>query len=134
MEIWGIGCFDNDSATKWAFQLVECSNLSVITRTLDLAKNTASLDSENACKVLAAIETVAKLKGEMGDKTLYSTTVDEWVKSNPMRIDQAIIHQALEAIEVITDPDSDLLALWEKKDDFVNWMKELELLRDRLMA
>jgi len=51
-----------------------------------------------------------------------------------MRIDQAIIHQASEAIEVITDPDSDLLALWEKKDDFVNWMKELELLRDRLMA
>ena len=134
MEIWGIGCFDNDSAIKWAFQLVECSNLSVITKTLDLAKNTASLNAENACKVLAAIEAVAKLKGEMGGKTLYSTAVDEWVKSNPMRIDQAIIHQALEAIEVITEPDSDLLVLWEKKDDFVNWMKELELLRDRLMA
>jgi len=71
MEIWGIGCFDNDSAIKWAFQLVECSNLSVITKTLDLAKNTASLNAENACKVLAAIEAVAKLKGEMGGAKRY---------------------------------------------------------------
>ncbi len=134
METWGIGCFDNDAATKWAFQLIGCNDLSVITKTLDLAKNTEPLNSEDACKVLAAIETIAKLKGEIGDKTLYSKTVDEWVINNPMRIDQVIVYQALDAIEIVSEPGSDILTQWEKKEDFVNWMEELELLRNRLMS
>ena len=134
METWGIGCFDNETATKWAFQLIGCDDLSVITHTLDLAKNTKQLNSQDACKVLAAIETIAKLKGEIGGKTLYSKTVDEWVANNPMKIDKKIIHQALESIEIITEPDSDLLVLWEKKEDFVNWIEELESLRNRLLS
>lgn len=133
METWGIGCFDNDAAKKWAFQLIDCKDLSVITSTLNLTNNTVPLSAADACKVLAAIETIAKLLGESGNKTLYSEYVDEWVKNNPMRIDQTTINNALEAIEIIAEPDSILLRQWEMKEDFVDWMKELELLRNRLL-
>lgn len=133
MEMWGIGCFDNDAAVNWILKLIDCKDLSIITSTLNLAKNMEPLNADDACKVLAAIETIAKLKGEIGNKTLYSKSADEWVKNNPMRISQTIINQSLEAIEVITEPDSILLTQWEKKEDFVNWMKELEVLRNRLL-
>ncbi len=133
MEMWGIGCFDNDAAVNWALKLIDCKDLSIITSTLNLAKNMEPLNTDGACKVLAAIETIAKLKGEIGNKTLYSKSADEWIKNNPMRISQTIINQSLEAIEVITEPDSILLTQWEKKEDFVNWMKELEVLRNRLL-
>jgi hypothetical protein len=133
MEIWGIGCLDNDVAVNWAFQLIECEDLSIITSTLDLAKNTEPMNADDACKVLAAIETIAKLKGETGDKTLYSKSVDEWVKNNPMRISQTLINESLQAIETITKPETNLLAKWEMKDGFIDWMNELGVLRDRLL-
>ncbi len=133
METWGIGCFDNDVATRWALQLIGCNDLSVITSTLNLTNTIEPLTAVDACKVLAAIETIAKLLGEAGNKTTYSESVDEWVKNNQIRIDQATINIALDAIETITEPESILLEQWEKKEDFVNWMKELELLRSRLL-
>ena len=68
MGAWGTGIFDNDTACDWAYDLEGASDLSLIERALSKVLNVGAeyLEATEAEEALAAAETIARLKGNLG--------------------------------------------------------------------
>ena len=83
---------------------------------------------------MAAIEVVARLKGNWGEKSAYSEPVDEWVESNKIDVPHAIVESSIKAIECIPGENSELNDLWSETGKHEEWLKEVEGLRKRVLA
>jgi hypothetical protein len=133
MGAWGIGAFDNDTACDWAYDLEESEGLRVIAETLSrvLAVGDEYLDADDASKGLAACEAIARLKGNWGKRNSYTETVDKWVASHPQMPPDGIVRQAVDVIDRVLTPPSELLSLWEESDAN-EWRDAVENLRTRV--
>ena len=136
MGCWGPDSFDNDTACDWAWDLVEANNLSFIEKPLDRVLNFGdeSLDSWVAEKGLAAAETIARLKGNWGDRDSYTAWMDMWVETSELVPSRALIEKALKAIERILSEPSDMLKLWTDSKYLAEWKESVKELSDRLSA
>ena len=135
MGAWGSGTFDNDTAGDWAYGLEEVDDLSLVIQTLGRipAAGEDYLDADEASEGLAACEVLARLKGNRGPRNPYTETVDNWVAAHPARLSPELIQSALDAIERILTPPSELLELWEV-GDAAEWREAVENLRVRVEA
>ena len=134
MGTWGIGIFDNDAAADWVFQLEGSSDLSVIDSSLDNALDEDYLDVDYACEALAAVETIARLQGKSGEKTPYAEGVDAWVAKSKFEVAKPMIAKAIKVIDRVLGPESELMELWSESDEFDNWKRVVNELRDRVSA
>jgi hypothetical protein len=136
MGAWGTGIFDNDTASDWAHDLKETSDLSLIESTLDkvLKVGAEYLDASEAEEALAAAETVARLKGNWGIRDSYNEIMDKWVETTRITPPQALIEKAIRAIERVLSGPSELLELWGEVEGFIAWEESVKDLSRRLKA
>ncbi len=130
----GTGNFDNDTACDWSYVLEESTDLSVIEKSLNAIFEDEYIDSDNGCEALAAIETIARLKGMSGIKNSYTETVDNWVASNQLEVLKELINKAQKAIQLILSESSELYELWAESDEVDSWKNEVKSLVNRLSA
>ena len=119
MGTWAAGTFDNDTACDWAGDLHRVQDLSLVKTAIArvCSVDAGNLDSELAVEALAACEVLARLQGHWGLRDSYSEPVDKWVEAHPMQIPAGLVEQAIQAIDRILQPGSELLELWEEGDD-----------------
>src|SRR5262245_43416403 len=119
MGAWGHNTFDNDTAADWAAELAEAEDLSFVTDTLDEVLDVGDdyLDSDEACRGLAACEVVARLKGNGGARDDSAEGVDRWVAEHPKAPSKALVKKALAVIDRVARPPSELLELWGETKD-----------------
>ncbi len=134
MGAWGIGNFDNDTAADWAFQLEESEDLTLVKETIDQVLNGEEdyLDADLACEALAAIEVVARLQGNWGEKSTYSEPVDNWVEGHNFVVPPELIKNSCKAIDRILAENSELKELWKESDDYGAWKELLKNLKKRV--
>ena len=134
MGTWSVDSFGNDNACDWTYGLAGCNNLSLVEKTLDtvLTKGAKYLESTEACEALVAIEAIARLQGNWGDRDSYSEPVDSWVEKLGIVPSKALAEKAQRVIERILADESELKELWEDSDEFDAWQSSVKNLADRV--
>ncbi|CAN1213431.1 DUF4259 domain-containing protein [Tumidithrix helvetica PCC 7403] len=134
MGAWDTDPFGNDTAGDWTYDLEETEDLSLIKSTiqnlLDIGED--YLDASDAEEVIAAADTLARLKGNFYIRNAYTRIVDEWVAKYKLVPPQHLIDSAVQAIARILTPPSELFELWQETEDFEAWRNHLEELKQRL--
>ena len=137
MGTWGVGTFENDTASDWAFEMEGAEDLTPVLQAITSVLQTGDdyLDVDDACCALAACEVVARLKGNWGVRDAYSEPVDLWVqtysKTNSEKPRDVLVEGALAAIDRVLKPPSELLELWQE-DDATEWIAAVGELRERV--
>ncbi|MFK8052803.1 MAG: DUF4259 domain-containing protein [Woeseiaceae bacterium] len=132
MGAWGHGNFDNDAAGDWGYALEERDDLSFVQETIDAVFAEAYIDADVACEAIAAIEVVARLKGQSGTSNAYTEAVDNWVKAHPVEVSAELIDQSTRALALLQGESSELAELWAESDDEDAWRQEIDALSARL--
>ncbi|MBW4463314.1 MAG: DUF4259 domain-containing protein [Nodosilinea sp. WJT8-NPBG4] len=133
MGTWSMDAFGNDDAADWAFELAESNDLSLVEAAIDgaLAENDY-LDAPDAAIALAAIEVIARLNGNWGDRNAYTEPVDAWVAQANVQMEPELLVWARAAIDRILSADSEMLELWQDSGDYEAWLESVENLRSRI--
>ena len=136
MGTWSVDPFGNDDAADWAYELEEAEDLTPIEEAIAavLAVGDDYLEAPEASVGLAAIEVLARLCGNPGEKNSYTETVDKWVENTELKPDAELIDRAQAAIVRILSENSELKELWQESDDFAAWQASIEDLRARVGA
>lgn len=132
MGTWGLGSFDNDMACDWAYELKKTSDLSVIEKAINAVFEDDFIDSDVASEAIAAIETIAKMKGHAGVQNSYTEAVDVWVTKNKLVIPVALQEKAKQALALILGDSSELYELWAETKDLDTWKAEIKLLEEKI--
>jgi septation ring formation regulator EzrA len=136
MGAWGTGVFDNDTACDWAYSLEESNDLSVVDAALEkvLATGSEYLEAPDSEEGLAAVEVVARLQGNFGEKNSYTETVDAWVGKNKTKVPPELAKKALATIERILSEPSEIVELWKESGEFDAWKSNIDNLKSRIRA
>lgn len=136
MGTWAVDALGNDDACDWAYGLEECDDLSYVEETLDktLAGGTGYLEAPDACEALAAIEVIARLQGNWGERNSYSEAIDAWVEKTRLVPSQALAGKALMVIDRILADESELKELWQECGEFESWQASVQALASRVRA
>jgi hypothetical protein len=131
MGAWGKNPFDNDIACDWAGHLKDEEDLALVRDTIASVVSTGSdyLELEVACEALAACEVVAWLKGNWGNRSANGEDAEAWVRQHPIAPPAELVHQAVQALDRIVSPPSELL---EDVEGDVEWHAVLTDLRARV--
>ncbi len=134
MGTWAIGAFGNDDACDWSYGLEEVDDLSVVEAALDtvLAVGSGYLETPPAVEALAAIEVIARLQGNWGERDPYSETVDRWVERVRLTPTADHARNARRVIERILAENSELKELWEETEDYEAWVASVHELKNRV--
>jgi hypothetical protein len=136
MGAWEIDAFGNDDACDWAYELEKSNDLSIVESALDkvIVASSDYVESPDACEALAAIEVIARLQGNWGVCNSYTEGVDSWVEKNSIIPNSLLTQKAHKAIEVILSDNSELKELWEDSDEYEDWKKSVNELKERVNA
>jgi hypothetical protein len=131
MGAWDATSFGNDTANDWAYDLKDHDDLTLIEATLQSVIETGDdyLDSNPACKAIAAAEVIAALRGHPPSANAYTKKVAEWVTAHPQEVPESLVRMSLEALDRIQREPSELPDLWEDDPD---WLAAMADLRKRL--
>jgi len=134
MGTWAIDALGNDGACDWAYDLDEYNDLSLVEEALNkaLAGGAEYLESLDACEALAAIEVIARLQGNWGEKNAYSESIDVWVEKTKLVPSKALAEKAHTVIERILAEDSELKELWQESEEFDAWEASVKNLAGRI--
>jgi len=134
MGTWDVGSFDNDDAADWAYELEDCGDLSVIENAIAgvLDPGDDYVEAPVAAEAIAAIEVLARLQGNWGERSAYTETVDAWVERERLPVPAALAKQAVQALDRIVGEQSELRELWAESEEFDAWMASVAELRSRV--
>ncbi len=133
MGAWGAGPFDNDTALDWVWELDESSDLDVVRVAItSVTVETGYLDSDVACRGLAACEVLAASHGFA--RPGLSDHVTQWQSRSGPQSDSDLVRQALLALDRIQGDGSELRELWVESSGGAEWSRENQDLRVRLEA
>src|SRR5688572_18126280 len=109
MGTWAEDSFGNDTACDWAGDFSDNPSLNTVREAIEsVLSSDEYLDSDQACECLVACEVLARLKGNWGQKSAYSETIDQWVESVTITPSEEVISLARKAIERILGDNSEL--------------------------
>jgi hypothetical protein len=136
MGTWSIEPFGNDDAADWAAELEESNDPSLIQEAINviLAVGDEYLEAPDATVAVAAIDVLARIAGNFGERTSYTEALDSWVEGLEFTPDPELIDKALQALDRILAEDSELRELWEESDEFDAWKTSMQALRERVVA
>jgi hypothetical protein len=136
MGAWSTDSFGNDTAGDWSGALQNTSNLSLVRETIQKAVDAGDkyIDADTASEVIAAVEVIARLKGNFGVRDSYSESTDAWVEDHPQQPPQELVALAVRALDRILVQPSELLELWEESDEFEAWKNSVLDLKNRAGA
>ncbi len=129
MGTWGTGSFENDSAADFIKEVVEDGAVA-LREALEIVLDPEldDVEAEEGARAIAAAEIVAAaLAGEM--KYISDDDLQTWIEETDTA--QLTRHRelALEAVERVIGPASELPELWEESDDQAGWQAEMQRLR-----
>jgi hypothetical protein len=139
MGTWGINNFDNDSAMDFSSDIIEGDKDLIKDAILKVTRleDNDYLEAPDCENALVAMEFIAAQKGKPSPD--FPEEAQEWIKNNDLlnftsglfrkRID--ITELSLQAIQRIGS-NSELQELWEESDEYEDWLKVLEDLRNRI--
>jgi len=135
MGAWAADTFGNDTACDWTYGLEKVDDLSLVCQAFEavLTAGDDYCEADIACEGLAACEVIARLKGNWGLRNAYSETIDQWIETHKIQPYEGLVQTALEVIDRILAPRSELLQLWEEADAN-EWRTAVDDLRDRVRA
>jgi hypothetical protein len=133
MGAWSVDSFGNDTACDWAYGLEEVSDLSLVRETIQKVVDSGNepLDASDAEEAIAAVEVLARLKGNFGERSSYTEATDNWVRAHPQQPPMILINLASQALDRILKPPSELLDLWQEGEDFAAWKNSVLDLKKR---
>lgn len=146
MGAWGAGSFENDAASEWAADLADGGDLEMVVETLSTAARCPPdeyLESDEGAEALAAAEVVAAATGRpprvvpMGTSGPHALA---WGKAHAAAAKEDVVDLALEAVDRVEGPESELHELWAAEESpgaglsSREWHSEVEDLRNRLLA
>lgn len=136
MGTWSHEPFGNDTASDWAYGLVEQKDFSLVARAIqDVLDNGSDyLDADLAVEAVAAAEVLAKALGRGTQTDAYTEEVDAWLKSVAAKPSSELLSKARDALNRIMGPDSELRELWEESDDFESWESSIKALQSAVGA
>lgn len=136
MGAWAADVFGNDDACDWAFGLENANDLSLVESTLDtvLSHGTEYVEAPEASEALAAIEAIARLQGNWGERNAYTEPVDVWVEKTKLQPSAALAKKAHLVIERILAENSELKELWQESDEYEAWQGFVVELKSRVNA
>jgi hypothetical protein len=136
MGAWATDAFGNDDACDWACELKEVKDLSLVEETLDtvLSVGAEYLEAPHASEALVAVEVIARLQGNWGERSSYSEDVDKWVERIKIQPSSALIQKAYRVIDRILADNSELKELWQDSAEYEDWLASVQELRDRVRA
>jgi hypothetical protein len=130
MGAWGVGTFENDDASDWAYQLEEADGLELVQRTLaEAADPRGYLEAPTCSEALAAAEVVAALAGRPAPD--LPEEVRRWVGEHPVRVDPELQGLSLRAVDQIA-AESELKELWDESKERETWVDRVQEFRSRL--
>lgn len=133
MGTWSVDAFGNDAAADWALELAESDDLSLVEAAIDGALAESDyLDAPDAAIALAAIEVIARLNGNWGDRNAYTEPLDAWVAQANVQLEPELLERARAAIDRILGADSEMLELWQDSDNYQAWLESVTDLRSRV--
>ena len=134
MGTWKADPFGNDTACDWQRGLDNVHDLRLIKDAIRKIHGAGMeyLEAPDAEEAIAAADTIARLKGRFYVKNAYTKSVDDWVAKHNLDLPQEFVDSAIEAVDRILTPPSELLELWEESDEFESWKRHLEDLKTRL--
>ena len=133
MGAWGSGHFENDAACDWVCDLEDYDDLSLVEATIVKAIEAESPDASVACEALAAVEVIARLRGNWGVRNEDSEEVDEWVEAHSgLAVPDALVAQSVQALDAVLDETSELRELWAESDELDEWSAKVLELRVRV--
>ena len=130
MGAWGAGPFENDDAADWVIELETSDNADVLRRALSLDAGGYVALPEGAIAVAAA-EVVATGLGRPGSG--LPPEVIAWTAAHASSIGVDERQLALDALDRVLAPDSEIEELWAEAND-PEWRDGVLSLRQRLSA
>lgn len=132
MSAWGVGPFQNEAAAEYAAEIVQ-DGAYALAEAFDVALDPDNdhLEAEEGHRAVAAAETLAAVL--TGDTSaLTDAALRAWVQNaDPAELDHLRGH-ALEALERVLGPGSELPDLWEDSEDADAWREDIQRLRAAL--
>ncbi|WP_291427894.1 DUF4259 domain-containing protein [Deinococcus sp.] len=133
MSAWGTGPFENEAAAGYAYEVVQDGPFA-LAEAFDVALDPdhEDLAAEEGHRAVAAAETLAAVL--TGDTSaLTDAALRDWVQgADPTELAHLRGH-ALEALDRVTGPGSELAGLWEDSEDADAWQRDILRLRAALI-
>ena len=131
MGAWGAGAFDNDDAGDWSYELLESDDLTPARAALAATMDTDGyLERPEASRAVAAATVVAA--GFDGDVKGLPEEALTWLAMHPDAGTLADARLALDALERVAGPDSELREVWLASSEGPAWVAEIAALGYRL--
>jgi acyl carrier protein len=130
MGAWGIGNFENDTIQDWIIELVEAQDINLLSESIEMVLEDNYLDADVACIAIGAVEILAALQNRPG-KEINEDELQEWILQHKGQGTNLLekSHKALGKILA----ESELKELWEKTEDYGNWVTTIKELQSRII-
>jgi hypothetical protein len=130
MESWGTGSFENDAATAFVLEVVEDGSVA-IEEALEVVLD-PDMTEEGARAVAAAEIVQIQLSGDTAQVT--DAGLRAWLSELGEGELSELLELALEALERVLGPGSELPELWGNGQEAADWQSEVQRLRAALEA
>ena len=135
MGTWALHSFGNDDAGDLIGDLVEGTDLSPVREAIERVQSTAGyLEASEAQQGIAACEVIALVLGHPSVAAQAEEELATWVARVRPSLDVGVVSQAVQVVDRVLAPDSELRELWEESDEFKSWQADVTALRARLQA
>ena len=133
MGAWSIASYGNDTACDWAYGLENVSDLSPVRETIQKVVDAGEdyLEATDAEEAIAAVEVIARMKGNFAMRDPYTEPTDNWVKAHPQQPPEELVILGADALDRIQRPPSELLELWQESPEFEAWKTSVLDLKNR---
>jgi len=134
MGTWAVDSFGNDDACDWTYEIEKSQDLSPVENALNAVLNSgdSGVESYEATNAIAAIEVIARLQGNWGERSAYSERLDNWVEANQIQPSTDLVQKAHLAIDHILAGNSELHELWKESRDYEAWLASVADLKNRV--
>lgn len=129
MEPWGTGSFENDAAAAFVKEVLE-DGPAALEEALEvvLDPDLSELEAEEGARAVAAAEIVqAHLSGDTAGIT--DAGLRAWLAEQSEDDLADLRDLAIEALDRVQGPGSELPELWAESDDHAEWQADLQRLR-----
>jgi Domain of unknown function (DUF4259) len=132
MNTWGTGSFENDAANAFVAEVVQDGAVALDEAfEVVMDPDTDFVASEEGARAVAAAEVLsAHLTGETGAVT--DAGLRAWLNELAPDELEPLRALALEALERLIGPESDLPDAWDEADDAQAWLGNVQRLQDAL--
>jgi len=132
---WALHSFANDDASDLIGDLVDGTGLSPVQEAIERVQSTDGyLEAPEAQQGIAACEVVALVLGHASTASQAEEELTAWVARVKPSVDAVIVSRAVQVVDRVLAPDSELRELWEESDEFNAWQADIRALRARLQA